>query len=105
MFIDFRERRGERERNTDVGQKHQSVASRTHPDGVKPTTQVCALTEHRTCSIWCTGRCSNQLSHLARAQLQNFISRELVPLHILLRTPPMVYHKQSTLPRKSAKLL
>ena len=35
MLIDFRERRreGEREGNIDVREKHQSVASRTHPDG------------------------------------------------------------------------
>ena len=32
MFTDFRERRRERERNTDVRKKHPSVASYMYPD-------------------------------------------------------------------------
>ena len=57
-----------RERNTNVPEKHPLAASCMYPDwgsylqpryvpwpGIKPTT------------FWCTGWCSNQLSHLARA--------------------------------------
>ena len=63
-------RKGERERETSMREKHQSVISRTYPNwgsnlqpkyvpwpGIKPVT------------FWCMGWCSNQLGHQARAQV------------------------------------
>ena len=50
-MFDFRERKGERERegkrNIDVREKDRSVAFCTHPDwGVEPATYECAPTEN-----------------------------------------------------------
>ena len=82
MLIDFRERgsRGrERERNIDVREKHQLVASHTCPDqglNSQPTylciywlIHVCALTRNQTHSLGILEGHSNQLSYLARAYL------------------------------------
>ena len=38
MIIDFRERKKERERNTNMREKHQSVASYIHQLGIEPAT-------------------------------------------------------------------
>ena len=55
MFIDFRERgrEGERERegNIDVREKHQGVVSCTQPMEPEPTTQACTPAGNRTCDL------------------------------------------------------
>ena len=77
MFIDFTERgrkREREERNINVREKHWPVASSTPPHrdlnlqpryvlqpGIKPTT------------FCCMGQCSNQLGHLARAQIHFWV--------------------------------
>ena len=70
MFIDLRalrERREKREKNIDM---KTSIGCFPYAPqlGIQPATQVCALTQNQTHNLWCTERCSNQLSHPARAQ-------------------------------------
>ena len=72
MFTDFRERRkeGERQRKIHVREKHQSVASCMHPNlGLNPQPRRVPCLGIEPVTFQCTGRCSNQLSHRARAKL------------------------------------
>ena len=66
IFIAFRGRgRGrERKKNIDVREKHQSVASCTGPNqGLNPQPGSVPWWAVTPTAFWCTGRCSNQLSH------------------------------------------
>ena len=45
MFIDFRERRREKE------VREKNMGPNIGP-GIEPTTYVCALTDGRTCNLW-----------------------------------------------------
>ena len=47
----------ERERDIDVWEKHQSVASCTRPDQDQAATQACALTGNRTSDLLLCGEC------------------------------------------------
>ena len=74
MFIDFREREGgrerEREKERDVRDKHQSVASPKCPDqGSNLQPRYVLWPGIIPAIFWCTGQCSNQVSHLARAAM------------------------------------
>ena len=51
------------ERNTDLREKQQSVASHTCSDWDEPTTQACALTRTRNRHLLLCGKTPNQLSH------------------------------------------
>ena len=53
LFLERGEgREKERERNIDVREKRQSIASHTHPNwGSKPATWACALTGNWTCNL------------------------------------------------------
>ena len=70
MFIDFREEGGERvrERDIDVREKHQMVASCMCPDqGSNPQPRYVLQLGIELATFWCSGRCSNQPSYPARA--------------------------------------
>ena len=70
MFIDFREEGGERvrERDIDVREKHQMVASCMCPDqGSNPQPRYVSRPGLEPTTFWCMGQHSNKLSHLARA--------------------------------------
>ena len=54
LYFDFyreRVRRGREREKRDVTEKHRLVASRTHPNEIKPATYVCAPIENRTCNL------------------------------------------------------
>ena len=75
MFTNLRERGRERERREKrEREKHQSVASLMRLNwGWDHNLVICALTEDGTRNLfWCTGQCSNQLSHWARVRERNF---------------------------------
>ena len=73
MLIDFREREGgkrEKERNTDLTEKHRSVASCTCPNlGLNPQSRHVPLPGTRPVSFWLMGLCYNQLSHTGQGWL------------------------------------
>ena len=74
LFLERGERREkERERNTDVREKHQSVASCTCHDQIKPPAQACALTGNQTNNLSLCGKTRNQLSHTGGTFLKNGI--------------------------------
>ena len=58
MLFDSRERgrEGERERNIDVKEEHQSGLLYAPQQGTEPTTQACALTGNRTCNLSVYGK-------------------------------------------------
>ena len=68
---------GERERkkkNTDVRDKHRSVASSTHPDrGLNPQPRHMPWPGITPATFWCTGQHCNKLSHPVRATDSTFI--------------------------------
>ena len=75
MFIDLRERgRGVgRERNISVREKHPSGASHTcHAQGLNLQPRYVPWRGTEPTTFCCTGWCSNQLSHLARAAFNTF---------------------------------
>ena len=69
----FRERERETlmwERNIHVKEKHWLVTSYKRPDwGWNPKPRYVPRLGIKPATFWCTGRCSNQLSHLARATI------------------------------------
>ena len=68
---------GERERkkkNTDVRDKHRSVASSTHPDrGLNPQPRHMPWPGITPATFWCTGQHCNKLGHPVRATDSTFI--------------------------------
>ena len=61
---------GEKEKNIDLGEKHQSVASHTCPNQDQThSLDMYPPWELNLQPFWCTGQCFNQLSNLARADL------------------------------------
>ena len=66
-------RERERERESNVGEKHQSVASHITPQpGNKPTIGVCTLTEDQTCNLLVYRMILQPLRQLVRAVPMNF---------------------------------
>ena len=73
---DFREwwRERERKKNTDVRDKHRSIASSTHPDrGLNPQPRHMPWPGITPATFWCTGQHCNKLSHPVRATDSTFI--------------------------------
>ena len=105
MSSDSRERKGKRERDLDVREKHRLVASHMHSNQESnPQLRYVPWLEIEPPTFWCTGQCSYQLSCASQGLILNFrlfycpwdpppIQRhrsscqrvELVPLSKLLR--------------------
>ena len=79
MFIDFREKgkETEREKNITLGKKHQSVDSCMSPDQeLNPQPRDASWPGIEPAPSWCTGQHSNQLNQLARAETIDLIGTE-----------------------------
>ena len=77
-----REEGEERQRNIYVREKHQLFASYTCPDrGSNPQPRYAPWLIVKPTIFWCTGLCSNQLTHLASARRGHSpqLYRELLP--------------------------
>ena len=73
MYINLRERERERERNIDVREKHWSVASHMCSNWEQTHSLcMCPGQEMNPCPFCILEKCSNQLSHLARAKITYF---------------------------------
>ena len=69
-IIYFLERGEGRVRKIDAREKHRLVASYTnHDQGIKPTTQVCALTRNQTSDLLLCGVTPDQLSHTGEGKV------------------------------------
>lgn len=78
LLILGREEGKERGRDTLMRERNVNRLSPAHPPlGIEPTAQACTLTGTQTGGFLVHGTTPNQVSHMARAWLTNFIKKTL----------------------------